>query len=450
VTTIQQVSLIVAIGAILAAPVLVRIVRHEFDPFEPIVLFALAYGVMFVVRPTYMIARSHLAYDGPLNSTDVSSTFSKMLVLALAGAGAFVVGYQLRLGPRLAARRRGHVDLTERRVVLVAGITGALGIVSLLVFAASTSGFSLIFRGDSNELANQVADKSFYLWYSFFLLVPATLVLLAVGLERRRKALLVAASALGAVFLLRTVPLGARFALLPLLGGAFVLHYVRRTTRPSPIGLVAVALVALVGSSFLSDLRGRATRSETVAQTVVRSTRPARIAAPFLSGPDSEMAPVLAAALKVIPKKLPYTYGRTIFGDLVSRPIPRTLWSDKPLPPRNKLIDSLWPVQRQKAGINPEFSVLLYFYWDFAIFGVLGGMLLYGIGARTLFEYFLNHRHELQAQVVYSLSLWFVVIGLRNGPVDTFVPMVFMVFPAWLAFRLSASQNAPVVVTVPR
>ena len=39
--------------------------------------------------------------------------------------------------------------------------------------------------------------------------------------------------AFGALFLLRTVPLGARIAILPLLGGAFVFSYLRRSRRPS-------------------------------------------------------------------------------------------------------------------------------------------------------------------------------------------------------------------------
>jgi hypothetical protein len=440
VTTALQIGLVTAIGGILAAPIAARLLQRRFDPFEPIVLFALAYGVMFVVRPAAMIATQHLVYEGPRTSTDVSGTFSKMLVLALVGAVAFVAAYETPMGRHLASGWRGLGELATPRVVAVALLTGAVGVASFVAFLASSSGFSslsLIFRGRTAELSRDVAGTTFYLWYSFFLLVPATLVLVAVGLERRRKVLLLAGLAFGALFLLRTVPLGARIAILPLLGGAFVFYYIRRSRRPSLVVLAALALVALVGSAFLSDLRGRGTRGESVAQTIVRATRPHRIVAPLVSGPDTEMAPVLAAALSQIPQKLHYRYGRTILGDLVSRPIPRALWSDKPEPPRDKLISSLWPVERKEGGINPEFSVLLYFFWDFGIPGVVVGMLLFGVGARTLFEYFQNYRHSTAAQLLYSIALWFVVIGLRNGPVDTFVQLVFVVFPAWLAVRLS-------------
>src|SRR5919201_199423 len=328
---------------------------------------------MFVVRPAAMLAGHHLPYDGPRTSTDVSGTFTKMLFLAFLGAVAFVAAYETPLGIRLASGWRGLSDLATPRVVVSALVIGLVGVGSFVAFLMSSSGLStlsLIFHGRTTQVFRDVAGTTFYLWYSFFLLIPATLVLVAVALERRRKGLLLVAFLFGALFLLRTVPLGARIAILPLFGGGFVFAYLRRARRPSPLVLVGLALLALVGSAFLSDLRGRGTRSEDVAQTIVRSNRPHRIVAPLVSGPDTEMAPVLAAALTEIPKKLHYTYGGTIFGDLVSRPIPRALWSDKPEVPRHKLIATLWPIEYKKGGINPEFSVLLYFFWDFGIPGL--------------------------------------------------------------------------------
>jgi hypothetical protein len=440
VTTALRICLLSAMGGVLVAPIGLRLLRRRFDPFEPIVLFSVAYGVMFVVRPAAMIATHHLAYDGPRTSTDVSATFTKMLVLALLGAVAFVAAYEAPLGGRLASGWRGLGDLGAPRVVVGALAIGLLGVGSFVAFLVSSSGLSglsLIFRGRTAELSRDVAGTTFYLWYSFFLLVPATLILVAVGLERRRKVLLIVGLALGALFLLRTVPLGSRIAILPLVGGGLVFAYLRRGRRPRVVVLVAFALIALVGSAFLSDLRGRGTRGESVAQTIVRSTRPHRIVEPLTSGPDTEMAPVLAAALTQIPKKLHYTYGRTIFGDLVSRPIPRALWSDKPEIPRDKLIATLWPIESKKGGINPEFSVLLYFFWDFGIPGVVAGVLLFGLGARALFEYFRAYRKSAAVQVLYSLALWFIVIGLRNSPVDTLVQAVFVVLPAWIVFRVS-------------
>jgi hypothetical protein len=445
--------LVVTIGVVVTAPLVLRVKLRRFDPFEPIVLFSVAYGVMFVARPASMLIEHQLAYPGPRTPTDVSGTFSKMLVVALLGAVAFVGAYETSLGRTLAKRGRGVRALTIERASVAAAVLGSVAAASFLAFLATTGGVSaiaLILRGRTAQLSHDVGTTTFYVWYSFFCIVPATLLLIAAGLERRRKALVVAAIGLAALFLLRTVPLGARIAILPLVGGTIVLHYLRRATRPSVVVLVAVTLLALVTSSFLSDLRARGTRGEDVAQTIARSMRPTRIFSPLLSGPDSEMAPVLAAALTQIPEKLHYTYGRTIFGDLVSRPIPRALWSDKPIPPRDKLIASLWPVERATGGINPEFSALLYFFWDLGIPGVILGMASFGIAARALFEYFLRHRRSAGVQVLYSLALWFVVIGLRNSPVDTLVQFMFVVFPAWIALRVSFRHEVRVAAVTSR
>lgn len=444
-------TLVGAVATVLAAPLVARALGRRFDLFEPIVVFAIAYGVMFVSRPAWMLAHDRLVWEGPRSVTSVASGFSKMLLLALVGAIAFVVAYETPLGRKAVVDSRAPGDLKRGRAVVVALTAGALGIASFVAFLAyesSPSPLAMILRGRTTQLWQDVSSAPLYLWNMFLLLIPAALVLVVAGIERRNRKLVLAGLLFAALYLFRAVPLGDRSAILPLLGGGFVVSYLRRDRRPSILLLSAVVLAALVGSAFLSDLRGRSTRHESVAQTIVRSTRPARILSPIVSGPDSEMAPVLAAAVGVIPARLHYTYGTTVLGDLVTRPVPRKLWPDKPLPPRDKLIATLWP--KEKTTINPEFSVLLYFFWDFGFPGVVLGMALFGVLARGLYEYWLEHRRSSAVQVVYALALWFLVIGLRDSPVDTFVEFVFVVVPAWFAVRRSTSRRVRSFATVSR
>jgi hypothetical protein len=170
-----------------------------------------------------------------------------------------------------------------------------------------------------------------------------------------------------------------------------------------------------------------------------------------LLGPDSEMAATFAAALTVIPESLGHSYGETIFGDLVIRPIPRPLWEGKPLPPRERLVATLWPSEQEGDAINPEFSVLLYLYWDFGLIGVAIGLALAGAGCKTLYHYLTDRKTDTAAQALYALALWFVVIGLRNSPVDTLNLAAFMVAPAWLVFRFARpASGGPANQTLPR
>src|SRR3954454_4079909 len=70
--------LVLAIGIVVTVPIGVRLVQGRFDPFEPTVLFALAYGTMFVARPAVMIADNQ--YWLAQSSINLQPAFDRMLV----------------------------------------------------------------------------------------------------------------------------------------------------------------------------------------------------------------------------------------------------------------------------------------------------------------------------------------------------------------------------------
>jgi hypothetical protein len=84
--------------------------------------------------------------------------------------------------------------------------------------------------------------------------------------------------------------------------------------------------------------------------------------------------------------------------------------------------------------IHPEYSTLVYFFWDFGVFGVIIGLSALGLLARYVYEYLVLNQERAYAQVLYALSLWLFVIALRDGPVDAFVRAVFVVAPVWFIF----------------
>jgi hypothetical protein len=446
-----DVALIVAIAIALLAPVVWRAVRRQFDPFEPIALFALAYGVMFVVRPSAMLATGEVVVPGPLRALDVSETFTQMLLLACVGAIAFVGGYALPLGPGLARRLRPPPEPRDfRRLTLVAVFVASLGVAAFAAFLISADGpkaLLLFLEGRSDELTEAIGASSKYPLVASFLVLPAATTFVALALRRRTPVVVAAAACSSGLVLLRAVPTGNRALLLVFLGSVLVLYYLWRASRPSVLFLCVLAAVALTGSTFLSDLRGRADRGESVGDTAANiATDPSRILTPLSRGPDSEMAATFAAALEVIPEKLPFEFGRTTVGDLVVRPIPRTLWEGKPEPPRRTLIATIWPVEYSRGSINPEFSVLLYLYWDFWIMGVAVGLAFYGVVFRFLYEYFLRNQGILVMQVFFSLSLWFLVVAVRDSPVDMLASFSFTALPAIAIFAVARKLEGPEAV----
>jgi hypothetical protein len=442
---VAQITLVALIAATLLVPILGTVLRGSFDPFEPIVIFALAYGVMFVARPLDMIIRGDFSYNASLSVINVEPQFIKMLILALIGAASFVVGYSISVRNRLAERSPPDCRSFDPKIASVtAGIVAAVAVLAFVIFvlhSGSTTALHLL-RGRTPEFTEAVKSLSLYPSTATLMLIPAALTFLALAWQRRGSLFLMVFFLLTGLIALRSVPTGERLVLLAFLGGVVVLYYLRRSIRPSALALLGLACTALVLSAFLSDLRGRSTRNETVSETFTSlASNPSRIVHPLFGGPDSEMAPVLAAALGVIPNQLPHGYGSVIFGDLVRRPVPRTLWPDKPQPPRVHLISTLWPSESARDSIAPEFSILLYLYWDFGPIGVALGLFVAGLAARFLYDYLLNRRGDLPAQLVYSVALWFIVIGLRNGPVDTFVTAVALIGPLLAITALAATKR---------
>jgi len=426
---------VVGLGVVLVLPLIIRGLRRTFDPFEPIVVFALAYGVMFVARPASMLAHGDLSYYG----VDIRGTLPLALLLALVGGVAFVCGYELRAGSALGRALPKPREIKTRVGVVGAGIMIALALVALLVIVWPVGGFrrfTILLEGQTWEVGQLLSARGLYPLMAAMLVIPAAILLLALGLRERRRGLL-AAAALTFVFALGVmVPLGARTFLLPLVGGCVTLAYVRRGARPRAVTVVALAMFAFVASYAAITVREPGKRAHLDRHLQEFIQRPWVAFSPVTEGEDANMAPVLAGALRVVPSDLDYRYGAATLGDLVLRPIPRTVWPGKPKPSRLRVVSTVWP-SLAPDGFQPEFSPLLVFYWDFGIAGVFAGMAFFGIACRMLYEWFLRHRTNFAAQMIFAISLWLVPAGARNDPVETIVFACVLVLPLIVLERVS-------------
>jgi hypothetical protein len=432
---------VVGLSVVLVLPLVARAVRRKFDPFEPIVVFALAYGVMFVARPAYMLANGELSYFG----VDIRATLPRALLLALSGGVAFVCGYELRAGRAFVPVLFRPREITTRAGVVGAMILITLALIALVVMLWPAGGyrrFTILLDGQTADMQGLLDAAGAYVVNATKLVIPAALLLLALAIRDRKRGVVVCAALTFAFALLLMIPLGARTFLLPLAGGFVTFAYVSRGVRPRSLTVVALAIFALAASYILTIVRTPPQRAHLGSTLRHLAERPDTLLEFAIHGQDAEMAPVLAAALHAVPSRLHYRYGGAVLGDLVLRPIPRQLWAGKPQPGEERLVGAIWPDLAKR--FNPAFSPLLYFYWDFGIAGVFAGMALFGIACRTLYEWFLRHLESLTAQVIFATSLWLIVSGVRNNPVDTIVLASFVVLPLVLIERFS-SLRRPII-----
>ena len=415
--------LVTAICIVLAAPIIVRGLAGRLDVFEPIVMFSLAWAVMFVVRPAAMIQSSSYIFDTGVSQTDLRATFPMMLFLGLVGAIGFMIGYLLPWGHRLARRLRPPPESLAPDILVTYALGVALvGAVLFSLFLITTHiGLGTFLAGRSLSLTGARVASTSYFWQGPYLWIPSALILLEYGRRSKNSIMFGCGLVLAIMLVLRAIALGDRILLLPLLGSLFVLHYIRRDRRPRKLTIVGVLLVALIGSSAIADLRDASVRAENSTLGILTRdiTSPDRWWVTLTAHPDSGEAPALALALTVIPQQVPHTNGMATVGDVFTRVIPRRLWPGKPPAPKERVIAAALPAEHQLGIANPEFTSLLAFYMDGGALGCLVGMIGYGLVARSVFEYYRLHREQLFAQLWLALSFPLTALGVRDGMTDT-------------------------------
>ncbi|UUY02899.1 hypothetical protein LRS13_19765 [Svornostia abyssi] len=427
----NELLLLVATAATLLAPVAWRAATGQLDIFEPLVPFVLAYGVMFVVRPAYMLATNVQYYEITEVPVAISSKIVTMQVVALIGAIAFVVGYELRLGERVARRLPRAPRPPASSLGNFGWILFIFGAVLTALYIRSQGGLGAIFAGRSEAYFQSVAGTSKYLYYAPTLMVPAALLMFGAWRESHRHTFLIGAALSVVVLFAARGPVGGRIAFLPLVGGVIIYLYLERRKRPGVLAAGAVLLAAISISAVIGEVRNAGAREQqglsgTVAALVAA---PERVFTPLTEGPDAAMAPGLAAALTVMPSEVGHTYGGATFGDLAFRAIPRSVWPEKPRPPREEVVALLWSDGYRVGAANPEFSVLFAWYSDAASFGVMIGLLLYGLLARGAWGYFKANEMSMATRLAYAAFAPSIVMALRDTPTDSFVRLLFSVAP---------------------
>jgi hypothetical protein len=437
----RSLVLICGTALVLLVPIVVRAMQGRFDPFEPVVIFAIAYAAMFVVRTGASYARGDFFYARTTRVIDIAGTFDAMLLLGLLGAVGFVVGYSLRTGAVLAASvppppRQFHTGAATTTALCVA-IIGVAAFVAAMATSGGRAYFQTWLAGRSEEYYEASFAGSGYLGGGFRLLCPAALALFALSRVRRSFPLLCVFAGVAALYVFVTLPTGSRISLLPFAGALFVFLFVSKGRRPGAVTLVAVGAVALLAISVVYQARNiDVSLRESVSQKL---DEPSRVFDPLTRTEDTAMVLALASALTVVPGESGHTLGVATAGDLVIRPVPRAIWPAKPEPPREVLVEDLWPTERLA---NPEFTMALPLYWDFGLLGVLVGFLLLGVLLRFVYEYFSRHRDLLLAQLLFALAVPFIVIAVRDSPVDTVARAVFFFLPLWFIFWVSRVRSA--------
>lgn len=398
-----EITLLTLLGVLLVAPILLPVLRGStIEVLQPLHVFLAGYAMFLFVRPLYILVYEDFRF---LNSRlgGGPSMIVPALLYAIVGLVACYGGYYSPLGGRCAAALAPPMEQVSARKIRDWGL-GVILIGGLL--------YSL-FLWQSRSMAGNPYHQSTAYFYLGIDLAGAGLFITFFWIRTVRNPapkLLYAGAAICACVLFASM--GSRYRLVYLVLSLYAGYHLFSKSRPRwGVALLSVPS-ALVVVAAIGWLRGGA--RQITADAWQKYDLVGSLHRFFSSSGDLTAFDVLTKILREVPGTLPYQSGHTLLG-ILTQPIPRLLWPDKPLPTETVVNRALFaesgPV---RIGSGWAWTMPGGFHIEFGLAGVLLGMFLFGVLCRTLWVYHRNH-DTVMSQMILAVSLPAILLFQRGG-----------------------------------
>lgn len=387
---------------------------RSFGWFHPLVFPAL-YGVVAQLRvfPIYAYGfEFHYALPGmPEAELNGLMTFGLMLsaIASLSYFAGFFVCPTAQV-PTVEGRERRGLSM---RMLLIVGGTVLLFLVFLTVRGGLASHFASWYSGRAVSLSG-----AYYWVLAMRTASVAVVVWMAYRPGALRNPLFWTATVMASA--LAFMMTGSRSSILfYIMVGAIVWMLSRKQVPIARVSVLAIVLVLVLGSlgSLRNKLGGRApttTDQQTLAETWDRSVSEIRKRSGSLRGD--------LAIYGNVPDREGYLFGASYLS-LVTLPIPRGVWEDKPM-----VIEAIVGRRffRVNAGVPP--GGVAEAFWNFHIPGVIAVYFLFGGFMRWAADTYRRNQSVPSVIVVYAYTLFVLsptgtsIVGWLMG----LVPMAFV------------------------
>jgi oligosaccharide repeat unit polymerase len=434
----ELVLLSTAVGSV---PFAVSMVTGRFDVFEPPHLFAVSYLVLFALRPAYDVSTGLPWF----NDYPIAPGFHVAMEVGIVGAAAFYAGYYSRFGRDFG--RHWRVPSPNVSVASVDGFVTVSAIVTAglyLAFVGSASAsVQALFAGRSASRLSSLHNASGYLYTAPLWVTSLGVLLLALTPRWRTYRGMVA---FGVIFLseLPSAAGGDRAFVLPAVAAVAILWYLRKGTRPRLYQvLLLLGVVFIVGVSAPREYRTVAVRQTSFTGVVEHDAlHPVSAVQNFLGSNDTAMVDNLSVAAQALnggSPPLSYRGGSTYIED-VTRPVPRAVWSGKPIAAETDMMSQLWP-DLYALNIHFTFSMFAEPYLNFGVLGV--ALTLFGAGVlwRALYTWFRRAPNNPGVMTLYALSFPYLFVYMRGGFGLDYYRQAFAVIPVVLALAYAGRKR---------
>jgi len=410
--------------------VLLRVWLGGRDPLEPTTLFSLSLAVGTGLRGVYLAIGKGTFFDElPGLSSGVLATFemshlSLALFYSCIGICAFYAGYSNKIIAKKLATRLPvfRPVIHPRRLAFSIALYTLIGLYTLVSFLHSREIGPI---GIETLSSGRVWKASGYVGMAIGLLSHATILCGILYFRRRRNLLFWVLLLLALVYPVLTSSRGGILNLVVIL--VTIYHYaVRSISRRK---LVILFLLTLV---VLSALLGLRLATYLGVEAFQASVRVEGLIGSLLGYQNFADIITFANIVRVVPAQWDLEWGSNWL-TLFVKPIPRAWWPEKPVDVGITVASEIYGTR----SANPP-SFIADLYWNFHLPGILLGMYLFGLFARTIYSYLNLNRGNIYCEVIYAVCAVFIFKLSNSNLVPQITWLLITILPLLVAIYYSS------------
>jgi hypothetical protein len=383
--------------------------RRSFDLFEPINIIFLNLFIGYVARSIYISLGNYGTLEN-FTVADANYYISIALIISAVGLIAFGLGYNSKFGHIVYVyliNTKMHLKnpIIHRLPFLIA-IYSFIGLSAFYFMILENDGFQAIYTRFSakRELSSNYMSFAAYLFFFGVLLQFWRFISGHKGVISRLS--LVVSFIIASMIPFWTSSRGTLFLWWIIF--AILYHYkIRKITFSYAFSGMLVLLII-----YMLMLGIRANKGQTTDIRLSSYLNINKTVGTVIGGRDFADIVTLAHIVRAVPDQLQLEYGKTLWV-LITRPVPRSIWPNKPSNHGIHLKKVLFNRWWLKGGETPP-TLIGEFYWNFHFPGVIVGMLLFGIIMRTLYEYVRQFSDNLLIVTLYGITIYGLMKTLNH------------------------------------
>lgn len=412
--------------------------KDRFDVFKPPVLFSLLM-LMCYVSPIYRFLLGTDTFSTEWDSTAPGSgALEGALAVAALTALGFYCGYYRRRAMRgkkigdTAGAVGGSGMANPRRLRFIGVVYTLAGLGLFYAGVYLVGGFTVLFSSLGDRLRTFAGLN--YLLDGIDLLLCASLAWWGCELKRGCRGTWRFWSYTFAALALNGLQGNKSTIFIFVLAMAVMYHVLY---RPISAAKALVSALALFGALTIYGLVAR----EYLAVGEFTTIDPGNLNEEDLSqavyrevGGNFLQLQVLTVLVDRMPEELPYQHGRTLLS-LLTMPVPRWLWPEKPLTAPGVFTMAFWPEKWLGEGTTMPTGLVGELYMNFSFPGVVAGMFLFGrVYSHAEAQARLQPANVWRA-TWYALLMAMMLHYLRGEFVSPTVTLLILGLPTLLAER---------------